>query len=266
MNARREDRLQRRRPDCGRLRTLVGVAALCALAALASSLVGCSGLSLGPLDSLLGDDHLDEAMVAAGLRDALETGTGRAAARLSRPGAFSDDARFRIELPQELGPMRDALAVVGLGARLDELELSMNRAAERAAGEAVDVFATAIANMTIRDAFDILQGPDDAATRYFERVTSSRLRSRFEPVIADTMKQVGVYSRYATLKARYDAIPLAKPAAPDLETYLTDRTLAALFSALADEEALIREDPAARPSALLRKVFGSPEARARPQP
>lgn len=239
------------------------VRALATTSALAIWLVGCSGLSLGPLDSLLGAGGLDEATVAAGLRDALETGTRRATARLSKPGAFSDDARFRIELPQELAPMREALGLVGMGARLDDLETSMNRAAERAAGEAVDVFALAIASMTIQDAFDILKGPDDAATRYFERVTSSRLRSRFEPVIADTMKQVGVYAKYATLKARYDAIPLSKPAAPDLESYLTDRTLAALFSALADEEAAIREDPAARTSALLRKVFGSPEAQAR---
>jgi hypothetical protein len=227
---------------------------------------GCTTLSLGPLDALLGTGALDEATVAAGLRDALETGTARASRRLSEPGAFSDDARFRIELPSELDPMRQALGLAGMGQLFDDLEISMNRAAENAAGEAVDVFVTAIANMSIRDAFEILQGPDDAATRYFERVTSERLRNRFEPVIKQTMEDVGVYATYSALRTRYDAIPFTKPPAPDLERYLTDRTLAALFSALAEEEADIREDPAARTTALLRKVFGSPEATGRTGP
>ena len=226
--------------------------------------VGCSSFSLGPLDGLLGSGALDEATVAAGLRDALETGTERATRRLSQPGSFSDDGRFRIELPSQLDPMRQALGLAGMGQLFDDLEISMNHAAENAAGEAVDVFVTAIANMSIRDAFEILQGPDDAATRYFERVTSDRLRRRFEPVIKETMEDVGVYATYSTLRARYDAIPFSKPVAPNLETYLTDRTLSALFSVLAEEEASIREDPAARTSALLRKVFGSPEAQARP--
>jgi hypothetical protein len=226
--------------------------------------VGCSSLSLGPFDALLGTGALDEATVAAGLRDALDTGTARATRKLSQPGAFSDDGRFRIELPSELDPMRQALGLAGMGQLFDDLEISMNRAAENASGEAVDVFVTAIANMSISDAFEILQGPDDAATRYFERVTSDRLRSRFEPVIKETMEDVGVYASYSALRARYDAIPFTKPPAPNLERYLTDRTLSALFSVLAEEEANIREDPAARTSALLRKVFGSPEAQPRP--
>ena len=133
----------------------------------------------------------------------------------------------------------------------------MNLAAERAAAEAVPVFASAITSMTIADAFQILNGPDDAATSYFKERTSAELRTRFEPVAARAMEEVGLYGIYRELLARYERIPLMKPPIVDLEQYVSDRTLDALFAEVAKEEARIRQDPAARSTALLRRVFGS---------
>lgn len=235
-------------------------ALLCLASCLLLASSGCAGFSLGPLDDLFTTSGLDEATVAAGLRDALETGTVRATDDLSKPGGFFDDPRFRLTLPSEFDRYRIALRAVGLGGQVDDFERTMNSAAETAAGEAVGVFVTAISSMSIRDAFEILQGPDDAATRYFEKATSQELRSRFEPVIESSMKTVGLYSKYADLKRTYDAIPFTKPVVTDLESWITDKTLSALFSTLAAEEARIREDPVARTSALMQKVFGSPEA------
>ena len=113
--------------------------------------------------------------------------------------------------------------------------------------------------MTISDAFEILNGPDDAATRYFEDRTSVELRSRFEPVAAAAMEEVGLYGIYRGLVDRYEQIPFTKPPSVDLEGYVADQTLAALFAEIAKEEMRIREDPAARSTALLRRVFGSEE-------
>ena len=167
---------------------------------------GCSGLSLGPLDDFLNDDRLDEATVAAGLRDALTMGTTRAARTLSKPGAFADDARFRIELPEKLDPVRKALDLVGYARVMDEFEVAMNDAAGLAAGEAVSVFGDVISTMSIQDAWDILRGPDDAATRYLEEHASPRLRRRFAPVIAQAMRESGVYSLYADIQKRVVAL------------------------------------------------------------
>lgn len=219
--------------------------------------LGCAELGLSDLGELLdAGSPVSEATVDDGLREALRVGTQRAVSTLARRGGFADDPKLRLELPEELAPMATALRTVGLGARVDELELAMNRAAERAAGEALPIFASAIASMTLKDAVEILEGPPDAATQYFRRNTRDALAARFEPVVRDAMGNVGLYAAYGELVARYEAIPFAKPVPPDLTAQVTDGTLHGLFDTLAREEARIREDPAARTTALLRRVFG----------
>lgn len=235
---------------------------LLSLSLLPALLGGCAELQgMGiDLDSILaaGGGPLDSTTVAAGLKQALEVGTRRTTDSLSSPGAFGADPVLRLRLPGELGRLAEVLRGVGLSAQVDALEDSMNRAAEEAAGQAVPVFASAIAQMTIADAFEILNGPEDAATRYFQARTSETLRTRFEPVATRAMQEVGLYAIYRDLVARYEQIPLMKPPAVDLEAYVADRTLDALFLEIAKEEARIRSDPAARSTALLRRVFGTP--------
>ena len=111
--------------------------------------------------------------------------------------------------------------------------------------------------MSIADAFAILNGPDDAATSYFHDRTSQELRAQFSPIASNAMREVGVYSVYQQLMTRYDQIPFGKPASVNLEDYVATRTLDGIFAELAKNEALIREDPAARSTALLRRVFGA---------
>ena len=226
---------------------------------------GCASLEAGmqemgiDLDTILAAGApLDSPTVASGLRQALEVGTERTTASLSREGGFGDDPTLRLGLPGELGQLASMMRSVGFGAQVDQLEDAMNRAAERAAAEAVPVFATAIQAMTIEDAFEILKGEPDAATRYFQSKTTDTLRGRFQPVVAKAMEEVGLYGIYRDLVARYERIPLTKPPALDLEGFVADQTLEALFTNLAAEEARIREDPAARSTALLRRVFGEP--------
>jgi len=227
--------------------------------AVSVALGGCAALEGVDLERLLmSGPPLDERTVTQGLEQALRIGAERTTSTLSAPGGFSENPRLRLRLPGELGRVAEALRAVGLGGRVDALEASMNDAAERAAGAALPVFASAIASMSIADAFAILNGPEDAATRYFEEETSGTLRARFSPIVNEAMREVGLYEIYSGLVARYEAIPFAaKPPALDLDAYVTDRTLSALFAKLAEEEARIREDPAARTTSLLRRVFGS---------
>lgn len=227
------------------------------LAWLAALGMGCAELNaaLPVLDTLLSGGALDEQTVAAGLREALQIGTDRATTTLSRDGGFSDDPVLRLSLPAELDGLSRTLRALGLGGQLDSLELAMNRGAERAAGEALPVFVDAIRGMTLADAFAILNGAPDAATQYFRERTSAELANRFSPVVGSALRQVGAYAIYDGLAERYDAIPFTKPPAPNLERYVTDKTLTGLFGALAEEERRIREDPAARTTALLQRVF-----------
>jgi len=153
--------------------------------------------------------------------------------------------------------MTSLLRTAGMGSQVEGLEIAMNRAAEKASGEAVDIFVNAIRDMTIRDVYEIWQGPDSAATEYFRRNTSDALRSRFRPIVAEKMEQVGLYRIYTSLTRHYEQLPLASKPALDLEEYVTEEALGGLFTVLASEEKRIREDPAARTTDLLRTVFGA---------
>ncbi len=233
-----------------------------ALLLIGCTWMGCAGIDPGVLDALLqgaqpGGAALDEATVARGLREALRVGTERTVSSTSRAGGFLLNELIRIRAPEELEPMLRGLRAVGFGRQVDELETAMNRAAERASAEATDVFVGAITRMTIRDALGILRGGDTAATDYFRDQTSDALVARFGPIVDEKMREVGLYRIYQELSAAYAALPLARKPSLDLRAHVTDRAVAGLFTVLAQEEARIRQDPAARTTELLRKVFAS---------
>lgn len=212
---------------------------------------------LGAVGAGRGGGGLDASTIVAGLKEALEVGTQNAVRITSQPDGFLGNPRIRIPTPPRLQTMTGALRKVGLGNKVDEFEVSMNRAAERAAGEATQVFLDAIRQMTIADAKRILDGNDTAATEYFQRTTSGPLGARFTPIVNAKMQEVGLNRIYGDLKTRYNALPLVQPLTFDLTTYVVDESLDGLFLMLGEEEKRIRRDPAARVTELLRKVFGS---------
>lgn len=231
------------------------------LLVIALTLSGCASLDSGTFgDILSGADPLDEQTVAEGLREALAVGTRRAGEQLSAEGGFSEDPLLRVLIPEEVEGVTSRLRSIGLDDQVDAFETRMNRAAEAAAGEAFDVFAGVIRSLTIEDAFNVLNGPPDAATSLFKARASDELRERFLPVVENSMQEVGLYATYENLVERYNAIPLVRPVEFDLEMYIVDETMSGLFSTLEQEEARIREDPVARSTALLRRVFGSLDA------
>jgi hypothetical protein len=211
--------------------------------------------SLGGL--LGGSSALDSATVAQGLKEALSVGTERAVAKLGQPGGYGKDAALRLMIPDKLEKVGSTLRKVGMGSLVDDFEGKMNAAAEEAATKAMPVFADAVRSMSFEDAMGILKGGPTAATDYFKAKTSDQLRGMYAPIVRAKMEQVGTAKLYNSLMAKYDAIPLTTKPDFSLETYVTDKGLDGLFSKLGEMEKDIRENPAARTTALLRRVFGS---------
>jgi hypothetical protein len=237
---------------------MLGRRSFVVLLSLSIATAGCAGFSAEQLDQILrGDGPLDESTVAAGLKEALRIGTRRATDSTSQLDGFYRNALIRIVMPEQYQGVAKTLRQVGFGGKLDEFEIAMNRAAEKASGEAVDVFWTAITSMSIADAFAILNGNETAATDYFRRRTSAELHGRFQPIVINKMEAVGVYNIYNDLIGRYNQLPVEKPPAVNLEEYITTHAVDGIFTMLAGEEKKIREDPVARTTDLLRKVFGS---------
>lgn len=204
-----------------------------------------------------GDAPLSTETIVAGLKEALRVGTNAAATKTSREGGFSQNARIFIPTPEEFSKVAKALRTVGFGKAVDNFELKLNQAAEHASGQAAPVFIDAVREMTFADAKAILQGGDTAATDYFRQRTGDRLRALYAPIVARHMQEVGAVTVYEDLLRRYTTVvPFAPRPKLDPEEYVTEKALDGLFALLADEEAKIRQDPAARTTELLRTVFG----------
>jgi len=200
---------------------------------------------------------LSESTTAAGLKDALRIATERAVQTTSRTNGFLDNPKIHIGLPGKLSSVAAALRGIGMSAQVDELEVAMNHAAEKAAHEATPVFIDAISRMSFQDAAGILRGGDTAATQYFEKTTTEPLRARFSPIVGQAMQSVGVGRLYDQLIGQYtSAVPFTSAPKLDLDGYVTDKTLAGLFSVVGEEEKKTRADPAARATDLLKQVFG----------
>jgi hypothetical protein len=212
---------------------------------------------LKDLRKSLGGKSLSEEEIVRGLREALEVGTARAVETVSMFNGYYGNPNIRIPLPESVQRTEKLLRAAGFGSKVDEFELSMNRAAERAAPEAKALFWEAITNMTFSDAGKILNGRTNEATLYFQERTSPRLREIAKPIVHDAMSEVGVTRMYQDLDRTARNIPFAGSYSFDLDQYVTDKALSGVFLMLAEEEKKIRENPAARTTDLLRKVFGS---------
>jgi hypothetical protein len=220
---------------------------------------GCAALQEG-LGEVLKDDSsggpLDEPTVIAGIKEALRVGTQNTVLSTSRVDGYLGNELIRIALPDQLQSAASTMRQLGLGGQVDELETGMNRAAELAAAEAREIFWNAITGMTVSDAFGILNGGNTAATEYFRDRTHAALRTRFHPIIERKIESVGVSRVYGRIAETYNSLPLAgTQRLVDLDEYVTDRALAGLFTVLATEEQKIRQDPLARTTDLLRRVF-----------
>ncbi|UOQ51402.1 DUF4197 domain-containing protein [Hymenobacter cellulosivorans] len=193
---------------------------------------------------------------AMGLKEALTQGITKGADQASRQDGFYLNRLIRIPFPPDAQRVATSLRAIGLGSQVDKFELSLNRGAEDAAKSAKPIFLSAIKSLTFKDVWGILTGEKDAATNYLKRTTTSQLTTAFKPIIQQSLDKVNATRYYTDLTTRYNMIPLVKPVQTDLNQYATDKAIGGLFTLIAQEEANIRENPVARTTELLRRVFG----------
>lgn len=194
--------------------------------------------------------------IGLGIKQALEIGTSNGSDKLSAKDGFLGNLAVKILFPPEAQKVEKALRGIGLGSLADNVITSLNRAAEDAAKEAKPIFISAIKQMTIADATNILLGSKDAATSYFKRVTTAQLMEKFKPVITASLSKVGATKYWGDAAGQYNKIPLVKPVNTDLSAYVAQKAIDGMFIQVAQEELKIRENIGARSTALLQKVFG----------
>lgn len=198
---------------------------------------------------------LSEDEVGRGLKEALNKGIDKGVTNVSKPNGYFKDPILKILMPSEAKSVESKLRSIGQGKLVDDAIESMNRAAEDAAKSALPLFKDAIKAMTIKDAMNILRGNDDAATQYLNGATRSPLNAKFLPIIKASLDKVGATKHWATLTSAHNKIPFVKKVNPKLEEHVTDRAINGLFVQVAKEEKDIRNNPGARTTDLLKKVF-----------
>ncbi len=232
---------------------------------LMALLVAAQLNTFGQLDKLLNDTKkavgapksLTKEEVANGLKEALVNGITKGTDLTSKMDGYFKNPEIKIPFPQDVKKVEDKLRQLGMGSEVDRFVLTLNRGAEEAAKEAKPIFISAIKQMSIDDAFAVLKGQPDAATQFLKRTTSAQLKEKFKPVVQTNLDKVNATKYYGDLISNYNRIPFVSKVNPNLNEYATDMAIQGLFTMIAKEEKSIRQDPAARTSELLKKIFGS---------
>lgn len=191
-----------------------------------------------------------------GLKEALNVGIKNTINYLGKKDGYFADSAVKILLPEDVRKAEPFLRNIGYGKQMDEFTLSMNRAAEKAAPLAADIFAKAITSMTFDDAQKILRGGNTAATDYLKAKTYDDLLKNFQPEVRKTMSEYKVTNKYEEISGKVQKVPfIGQLIDLDVNRYVSSKALDGLFYVLAKEETDIRTNPKARVTSLLKEVF-----------
>ncbi len=201
---------------------------------------------------------ITDAEAAQGIREALNQGVDKGISFLNKADGFFGNEAYKLFLPPDAKKIENTLRTIGMGNMVDKAILQINRGAEDAVGYAKPIFVDAIKSMTISDAINIVRGQSDAATNYFRQKTTEKLTAAFTPVIKNSLDKLSATKYYADVVNSYNTLPTTfNKINPDLPSYVVGKAVEALFDRIAKEEANIRENPVARTTEILKKVFGS---------
>lgn len=194
--------------------------------------------------------------IVKGLKEALALGTNNSSTKASALDGFYKNPLIKIPFPPEAKQMDQTLRQIGMGSQVDAFVKTLNRAAEDAAKKAAPIFLDAITKMSITDGINILKGGNTAATEFLKKGTTASLKTQFKPVIKTSLSKVEMTKYWKPLASKYNKMPFVKKMNPDLEEYVTTKSIDGLFKLIAEEEAKIRKDPKAVGSNIIQEVFG----------
>lgn len=217
----------------------------------------CAGLMISASALALSLSDLSQKDASGGLKDALTQGAQIAVKQLGTPGGFSNNPDVKIELPGKLGKVAKKMQQFGMGDQVDQLEASMNKAAEAAVPQAQALLVDAVKKMTVDDAKGILNGGKDSATQYLSKTSREQIRAKFLPIVKQATDQVGLAKQYNSFAGQAATLGVVDAKSANIENYVTEQALNGLFEMIGKQEANIRQNPAAAATSLAKKVFGT---------
>ena len=219
--------------------------------------LAAAGILLLPLCAVAGIESITASESVTALKTALNQGTAHAIKSLGVTDGFLKNPKVKIPLPPTLQKAESTMRLLGMGDDADALVVAMNRAAEAAVPEAKTLLVSAVKQMSLTDARQILTGSDDAATQYFRKVSYDKLEQKFLPIVKQTTDKVALSQQYNHFVGQAAQYGLVDTKDANVEGYVTRKALDGLFVMIAAEERAIRKDPLGQSSQILEKVFGS---------
>ena len=224
------------------------------------SLVACTPQQLQTVTNILNGTTggITQGEAKSGLTEALQIGLVAATTMLSKEDGFYGNNLVKIPWPEEAEFVMNAMNTLGMHDKVENVTRSLNRAAEKASGEALDVFVESLRQMTFQDAIGIVKGGDGAGTDYFKRTTTVILTEKFRPIIDNSLGQVNATNIWANAISVYNNLPIPgkKPINTDLTAFVTEKAMDGLFLMVEKKENEIRGKVSERTSGVLQKVFG----------
>lgn len=222
-------------------------------------LFGCTAQQIqDTVSAVLGSStgNPTEQEAGQGLKDALGIGITKGMGLLSQQDGFLGNDLVKIPWPSEAEKVKDVMVNLGMQKQVDNVTTSLNRAAEKASGVAIDVFVQVLKQMTITDAINIITGGNGAGTAYLKKTATPILTEKFRPIVDQSLGQVNATKYWGEAISIYNKVPFVKPVNTDLTGFVTEKALVGVFKMIEKEENNIRANPLARTSDLLKKVFG----------
>ncbi|MDR9755072.1 DUF4197 domain-containing protein [Pseudomonas sp. SZMC_28357] len=217
----------------------------------------CAGLMISASALALSLSDLSQKDASGGLKDALTQGAQIAVKQLGKPGGFSNNPEVKIELPGKLGKVASKMKQFGMGAQVEQLETSMNQAAETAVVQAQPILIDAVKKMTVDDAKGILSGGQDSATQYLNKTSREQIRAKFLPIVKTATDKVGLAQKYNSFAGQAATLGVVDAKSANIENYVTEQALDGLFEMIGKQEETLRNNPAAAATSLAKKVFGT---------
>ncbi|VVN86676.1 DUF4197 domain-containing protein [Pseudomonas fluorescens] len=217
----------------------------------------CAGLLISASALALSLNDLSQTDATGGLKDALTQGAQVAVKQLGTPGGFSNNPDVKIGLPGQLGKVAKKMKQFGMGAQVDELEASMNKAAEAAVPQAQALLVDAVKKMSVDDAKAILSGGKDSATQYLSKTSREQIRVKFLPIVKQATDKVGLAKQYNSFAGQAASLGALDAKNANIEGYVTEQALNGLFEMIGKQEETLRQNPAAATTSLAKKVFGT---------
>lgn len=227
------------------------ISSLCARLVLTIAVAGTAGAACA-----LSFADLSNQDASTGLKAALDKGSAAAVSKLGVENGFLNNDKVKIQLPSILEKARPILQMTGKGQQLDELVVSMNRAAEAAVPMAKPLLVNAVKSMTLTDAKNILTGGETSVTDFFKEKTAAPLSAKFLPMVKGVTDKAGLSAKYNSIMGQAQKFGAVSQQEATVEGYVTQKAMDGLFLMIAEEEKAIRKDPIGAGSKAISKVFG----------